>query len=80
VTPLASIDTTALGKVVLASLVGGIVIIGAYSVALYAGTRAAEVRRDGRAGAATLYGVISILGLVVFVAAVVVGVIVMTTK
>jgi hypothetical protein len=76
----ASIDTTALANVVLASLVGGVVIIGAYAIALFAGTRATEVRREGRAGAATLYWMFSIICLVVFLGAVAIGAVIMTTK
>lgn len=45
-----------------------------FSLALLGGTRSGELRRDGRGGAATAYGVMGILAGLAFAAIVVAGV------
>jgi hypothetical protein len=62
------------------SLVAAIGVTTAFSVAIYGVTRAAELRRDERPIASTAAGALGAFGLLICVAAVVLGVIVMTTK
>ena len=76
----AIVDWAALGKVVVASLIAGVGITLFFSFAIIGATRFAEMRRDQRAGGATVYAMVAALGAVVTVGAVVVGIIVMTKK
>jgi len=62
------------------SLVAAIGVTTAFSIAIYGVTRAAEFRRDERPGASAAAGALGALGLAVCAAAVVLGVVVMTTK
>jgi hypothetical protein len=76
---LAAIDTDALVKVVYASLIAGTVIVGTYVLALYGATRYVE-RRRARSGAAIVFAALGVLGLAGFLAAVVLGFVVMINK
>jgi uncharacterized membrane protein len=79
--PLASIiDGEALLKVVVASLIATTGVTAAFSLAILGAARSAEMRRQTRAVQASAYGVLSLLMLGVFVAAVVYGIFVMTSK
>ena len=75
-----AVDWGALGKVVVASLISGIGITLCFSLAIVGATRFAERRRDGRGGGAAAYGVLGAAGLAATVAAVVIGIVVMTQK
>ena len=76
----AIIDTDALLSVIVASLVAGVGVTMTFSLVILAATRSAELRRDGgRAGAAAL-AALSMLGVLVCVAAVVFGIQIMTSK
>jgi hypothetical protein len=77
---LGDIDAAALGNVIWASLVAGIVIIGTFVAGLYGLTRSAELRRAGRAGAAVPYALLAAAGLTLFAAAVVIGFTIMINK
>ena len=74
------IDWSALGKVVLGSVLLGTLVTAAFSTAILGATRAAESRRDGRSTTAVTYLVLAGFALAVCVAAVVLGIVVMTTK
>jgi hypothetical protein len=74
------IDTSALGKVILASLVATVGVTTAFALTILGATRSAEMRRDARPVEATAFGVLSLLGLAVCIAAVALGIVVMTTK
>jgi hypothetical protein len=74
----AIVDTHALVQVLWVSLVAGVGVTGAYGLAILGATRAVEFGRDGRAGAATAYAAIGILGIVVFLAAIVFGIVILT--
>ena len=74
------VDTTALGKVIVGSLVMGIGVTIAFSLAILGSTRFADMRRDERPLEAVVFGAIGILGGLACVAAVVFGIAVMTSK
>jgi hypothetical protein len=81
VIPFAEIvETKELLQTVAYSLVAAIGVTTAFSVAIYGVTRAAEFRRDDRPIASTAAAALGALGLAICVAAIVIGVIVMTTK
>lgn len=74
------IDTTALWQTIVAALLAGVGTTFVFSLAILGAARAGEAGRDGRGGAAAAYGALAVIGLVATMAAVVIGVIVMTTK
>ena len=74
------VDTTALWQTIVASLVAGIGTTLIFSLAILGAARFAEANRNGRAGEAVIFGALGILGLLATLAAVVVGIIVMTAK
>ncbi len=73
-------DTKALLQVVVASLAAGIGVAVAFSLAILGATRFVDLRRDERPLEATAFGLLAVLCLLVSIAAVVVGLIVMTSK
>lgn len=78
---LASIvDWETLGKVAAASFVAVVGVSLAFSLAIVGATRMVDMRRDGRQIEAGAYAALMMVGLVASGAAVVFGVIVMTTK
>jgi hypothetical protein len=74
------VDWGALGEVILVSLVGGVGVALAFSLALLGAVRSTERRRAERPFEASLYGVLGLLGLAVTLGALVMGIVVMTTK
>ena len=74
------IDWSALGKVIAGSLVLGIGVTGAFSLAILGVTRSAEARREGGSVAAITFAVLAAIGLAACAAAVVLGIVVMTHK
>jgi hypothetical protein len=74
------VDWDALLQTAWASIAAGLGITLAFSVAIYGAVRTVELRRDERPIAASLAATLMLLGLAVSVAAIVFGVIVMTTK
>ncbi len=76
----AVIDWDALLDVLLASLLGGVGVTATFALAILGGARAVYLRRDGHVLAAGVYGVLMAIATVVVVAAIVFGVIVMTSK
>jgi len=74
------VQTKDLIETVIASTVAGVGVIAVFSAAIWGGARFADLSRDGRplaAGAAAVFGV---LALIVTLAAVVVGIVVMSSK
>jgi hypothetical protein len=67
-------------QVVYSALGVGLGVAVAFSLAVAGGTRFAEERRDGATGRAALWGVLGALGFAACVAAIVLGIVVMTTK
>ena len=81
VTVLATVvDTAALAKVIAASLIMGIGVTLVFALAILGATRFADMRRDDRMLEAGAFGVLAAIGLTACVAAVVLGIIVMTSK
>ena len=77
---LAVIDFHGLFQVIWVSIVASITSTVLFSSAVYGLARADEARRDGRGSAAAAYGTLAAVALVVFAAAVVLGVAVMLNK
>ncbi len=74
------VDTTALWETVVASLVAGVGVTLVFSIALLGAARFAEHNREGRIGAAVAFGALALLGAAAFLAVIVFGIIVMTSK
>jgi hypothetical protein len=74
------VDWAALRDVVVASLAAGVGITVAFSLAIMGLTRLADMRRDGRVVEAWAYGALAFGGLAVSAAAVIGGIVLMTSK
>jgi hypothetical protein len=74
------VDTSALAKVVASSLLAGIGTTAAFAVAILGATRFADMRREERLVEAAGFAALAIAALGACAAAVVVGIIVMTSK
>jgi hypothetical protein len=74
------VDTTALWQTVVAAFAAGVGTTVVFSLAILGAARFAEANREGRALHATLFGALAAFGLLATVAAIVVGVVVMTSK
>jgi hypothetical protein len=72
------IDWDALLTVVWASTAAGVVVTAAYGLVILGTTRAVDLRRDGHEGEAFLFAVVGTVGIVVVVAAIVLGIVVLT--
>ena len=67
-------------QVIWASLAAGIAVTISVSLAILGASRAADARRDGDTIDAVIYSALFVLGLAACVGAVVLGVVVMTSK
>ncbi len=74
------IDWDALLEVLWASLLGGVGVTATFALAILGASRALYLRRDGHVLAAGVYGALMLIAAAVVVAAVIFGVIVMTSK
>jgi hypothetical protein len=74
------VDWKALLDVVLYSLAAGIGVTLAFSFAILGGTRFTTMRRDHRAVEAFGYAALAVVGLGVSATAIVLGIVVMTSK
>jgi cytochrome c biogenesis protein CcdA len=74
------VDWDALLKVVLFSLAGTVGVTAVFSLGIAGATGFAESRRDGRQGAAVGFGLLAVIAMGICVAAVVFGIVVMTSK
>jgi hypothetical protein len=74
------VDWSALRDVVIYSLAAGVGVTVAFSLAILGLTRLADMRRDGRTAEAVAYATLATLGLAVSATAVVIGIILMTSK
>ena len=74
------VDWKTLGEVAAASFLAGVGVTTAFSFAIMGATRMVDMRRQGRAVEAGAYAALLVLGLAASAAAVVFGVIIMTTK
>ena len=74
------VETKELLRTVLAALVSGVGVTIVFSLAIYGATRFADFSRDERPVAGAAAATLTILALLVTLAAVVVGVVAMTQK
>lgn len=74
------VDTTALWQTIVAALVAGVGITVVFSIAILGVARFADASRDGRGAQALAFGALAVIGLIATLAAIVFGVIVMTSK
>jgi hypothetical protein len=74
------VDTKALWETIVAAFVAGVGTTFVFSLAILGIARFAELSREGRTLEALLAGALAVLGLLATGAAIVFGVIVMTTK
>ena len=77
---MAAIDFHSLGQVVWVSVVAGVGVSVLFSVVIWGADKAGDARRAGQDGQALAYGVVAVAAMVVFGAAVIIGVIVMLQK
>ena len=75
-----AVDWDALLEVVYSALAAGLGVALAFSIAVAGATRLADELRENRMTRATIYGVVAALALLVCVAAIVLGIVVMTAK
>jgi hypothetical protein len=74
------VDTEALWQTIVAAFVAGVGTTVVFSLAILGAARFSEANREGNRGHATVYAALMICGLAATAAAIVFGVIVMTTK
>jgi Flp pilus assembly protein TadG len=74
------VDWAALRDVVLYSLGAGIGITIAFSLAIFGGTRFADMRRAERGAEAVGFAALAVVGLGVCAAAIVLGIVLITSK
>ena len=74
------VEWDALLEVVYSALATGLGVALAFSIAVAGATRFADEMREGRTFRATLFGAMATAGLAVCLAAIVLGVVVMTQK
>jgi hypothetical protein len=74
------VDTASLAKVVAASLIAGIGITVAFALAILGTTRFSDMRRDARPIEAGAFAFVGAVALAACIAAVVLGIVVMTSK
>lgn len=77
---IASVDWDALLDVLWSATVAGIGVTAAFGFGIVGVTRAVEARRGGQVASLAFFGAVGFLALAVVTAAVVFGVVVMTTK
>ena len=76
----AIVDGRAVWETIVAAIVSGVGVTFAFSLALLGATRSIDLNRDGRGGAALAAAALGLVALLACGAAVVLGIIVMTTK
>jgi hypothetical protein len=74
------VDGDALLQVVWASLLAGVGVTAAFGVAIVGATRALDLSREGRPAGAVVFSVLGLLALATVIAAIVFGIVVMTSK
>jgi hypothetical protein len=74
------VETKELIETVVASFVAGVGVTAIFSTAIWGGARFADLSRDGRPVAAAAAVVVGVLALAATLAAVVFGIVVMTSK
>jgi hypothetical protein len=77
---VAAIDFHALGQVIWVSLVAGVGVTVLFSLVIFGAGRADESRRGGEDGQAAAFGALAVVAMLLFLAAVVLGVAIMLSK
>ena len=77
---IAAVDSGALLELVWAAPLAALTVTLAWGLVVHGSTRATEARRDGRLTAAALHAVVAAFGAVLFGGAIVLGLVVMTSK
>ena len=77
---MGAIDFHALGQVIWVSLVAGVSACVLFSLVIWGTDKAGDARRASQNNHALAYGVVAVAAMVVFSAAVIIGVIVMLQK
>ena len=72
------VDLDTLGRVAIASFIAGVGVTAVFSLAIHGAVRFIDSRRDGRPLEAAVYGTLTTVSLLGSVAAIVLGVIVLT--
>lgn len=76
----ALIDTAALLKLLYSALIAGVSVGVVLSLAIFGAVRSSDMRRDGRAVAASAYAALSVLALALAGAIIVYGLVLMARK
>jgi hypothetical protein len=74
------VDTDALLKTIVAAFVAGVGVTFIFSLAILGASRFVDLSRDGRGAEAIAFGVLALVAVLVALAAVTLGVIVMSQK
>ena len=74
------VNPTDLWQTVVASIGAGIGVTVIFSVAIWGATMFADLNRDGRTLAATAAGAVAVVAFLATIAAIVLGIVVMTSK
>jgi hypothetical protein len=74
------VDGKAVWQTVVAAIVAGVGVTIIFAFALLGATRSVDLSRDGRTAAAAAWASVGLISFAVVVAAIVLGIIVMTTK
>jgi hypothetical protein len=74
------VDTDALLKTIVAAFVAGVGVTFIFSLAILGASRFVDLNRDGRGAEAIAFGVLALVAVLVALAAVTLGIIVMSQK
>lgn len=74
------VDWGTIGKVILVALVASLAVSAGFAFSILGAVRSTEMRRDGRAVQASAYALVGFVGAAVCVAAILGGIIALTTK
>lgn len=74
------VDTNALWQTVVGAAAAGVGTIVVFSLAILGAARFGEASREGRGAQATVFGLLAIAGVLLTASAVVIGVVVMSSK
>jgi hypothetical protein len=78
--PATIVDTAALWQTIVAAFVAGVGTTLIFSLTLLGAVRFADASREGRRVEAAIFATVGVLGVLATIAAIVIGVIVMSTK
>jgi len=73
------VDTKALFETAVAAVIAGVGVVFTFSLAILGAAQSSDASRDGRPGVAVAFGAMAVLGLLATLAAIVFGLVVMTS-